>query len=58
MTDLEGLTYLVEILEEYNRKMGREEIFSKFIFKYFLQFVKESLKLIRKRTNKIKLTHT
>ena len=42
MTDLEGLTYLVETLEGYNRKMGREEIFSKFIVKYFLQFVKET----------------
>ena len=36
MTDLEGLNYLVEILERYNRKMGREEIFNKFIVKYFL----------------------
>ena len=35
MTNLEGLTYLVEILEGYNRKMGREEIFNKFIVKYF-----------------------
>lgn len=42
MTDLEGLTYLVEILEGYNRKMGREDIFSKFIVKYFLQFLKET----------------